>query len=296
MAACRARPLPRRRRSLRGIRIETFDETVRLNGLGGADSLTGVKARRGRGPHPRRWRRRRHARRPELRRRADRWRGRRHARGQRRADQISGDAGDESSPGTGRRQRLVEGGAEADRFVFRGSNIGELDRHRRAERSADHQPEHRDGRSISAASRRSSHAVGGPRRHRGQRPERNRAPTSKSTWRRRAAAAICRRHVVVRATAADDAITVEAAGGGIDGRDRGAATTRVTARRLALDELFVNGQAGNDTCSVIGPGRVADQADPQPVARVTAHGGRAIGTTPGPVQGPGVVICPGRPE
>jgi hypothetical protein len=59
--------------------------------------------------------------------------------------------------------------------------------------------------------------------------------------------------VLVLGTAGDDAITVEAVGGGVDVDIPGAATTHVIGAEAALDELFVNGEAGADTFSVVGP-------------------------------------------
>jgi hypothetical protein len=48
-------------------------------------------------------------------------------------------------------------------------------------------------------------------------------------------------------------IAIEAAGGGIDVDIPGAATTGITGAEAALDELFVDGEAGADTFSVVGP-------------------------------------------
>jgi Ca2+-binding RTX toxin-like protein len=240
-----------------GFRVETFDETVRLNGLGDADSLTGVNGSDavadlildgGDG--------------------ADTLTGRNFADvliggdgadtidGNAGADQISGDAGDDVitwDPGDG--NDSIEGGADADRFVFHGSNIGEL-----IDIGAP------NGRSIVSRNIGTVSVdlggvevldvklVGGH----DVIAVNDLSATEVSDVQVDLAATggggdLIDDIVVVLATAADDAITVEAVGGGIDVAIPGAATTRVVGSEAALDELFVNGQAGNDTFSVTGP-------------------------------------------
>jgi Ca2+-binding RTX toxin-like protein len=240
-----------------GIRVETFDETVRLNGRGGDDSLTGMNSSDavaalfldgGDG--------------------ADTLVGRNFADvliggdgpdtidGNQGADHVSGDAGDDVinwDPGDG--NDSIEGGADTDRFVFRGSNIGEL-----IDIGAP------NGRLIVSRNVGTvSVDLGGVEtidvRLSGGHDiiaVNDLSTTEVSDVQVDLAAAggggdAIDDIVLVLGTAADDAITVEAAGGGIDIAIPGAATTRVTGSEAALDELFVNGQAGNDTFSVVGP-------------------------------------------
>jgi Ca2+-binding RTX toxin-like protein len=240
-----------------GFRIESFDETVRLNGLAGDDSLTALNGSDevadlvldgGDG--------------------ADTLSGRNFADvliggdgpdtidGNAGADQISGDAGDDVitwDPGGA--NDSIEGGAGTDRFVFRGSNIGEL-----VDIGAP------NGRLIVSRNVATvSVDLGGVETLDVRLVGGQDAVTVNDLSATEvldvqvdlAAAAgggdLIDDTVVVLGTAADDAITVEAAGGGVNVAIPGAATTRVIGSEAALDELLVNGQAGNDMFSVIGP-------------------------------------------
>jgi Ca2+-binding RTX toxin-like protein len=240
-----------------GFRVETFDETVRLNGLAGDDSLAAVSGSDpiaalvldgGDG--------------------ADTLLGRNFADvliggdgpdtldGNQGPDQVSGDAGDDVitwDPGDG--NDSIEGGADADRFVFRGSNIGEL-----VDIGA---PNGRliISRNIGTVSvdlggveTLDVRLVGGHDII----AVNDLSATDVSDVQVDLVAAggggdAIDDMVVVLGTPGDDAIAIEGAGGGIDVDIPGAATTRITGAEAALDELFVNGEAGADTFSVVGP-------------------------------------------
>jgi Ca2+-binding RTX toxin-like protein len=240
-----------------GYRIESFDETVRLNGLGGDDTLIGINGLAslaslvldgGDG--------------------ADTLTGGNGADvliggdgadtidGNQGADQVSADAGDDViawDPGDG--NDSIEGGPGADRFAFRGSNIGEL-----MDIGAP------NGRLII------SRNVGTVSVDMGGVETidvkllgghdiivvNDLSATEVDDVNVDLAAAVgggdaIDDTVIVLGTPNADTISVAAVNGAIETTVPAGATTRVTGSEAALDELYVNGGDGNDVIDVFGP-------------------------------------------